>query len=559
MKILGLSGALFHDAAACLIDGDRIVAMAEEERFTRRRHAFESLPENAISFCLAQAGLKPAEVDVIALGWDASLAPHLTAIAHYTDRLLALPEVSQAIAAGAEVVPIAHHMAHAASAAVSSGWSEAAILVVDGQGEAASTAIGTYRDGRISITRTFGIDLSIGQLYRTMTTLVGLPPFAEGKAMGLAAYGNATTMPELPIVLTSDGYDFGFAPQGQSCRPDLDRSILAWFDARGVQPHRIPPHHNVVTGAGSANVLPPQSALSLAASVQLATEDLIVHLAKLATAQAGTARLAFAGGVALNCVANGRLCAEGVVDDLYVPPVANDAGTAMGAAQAVALEAGFRPVLDEFGLGPSLPTQGVREALERFGVRFRTLSDAPDWAAHAILDGRILGWMQGRAEIGPRALGRRSTIAATQGGRAWSDRINAVKGREAWRPLAPSLAEEHAAAFLEPGTGSHFMVRSGAVTTGGAEALSACVHVDGSTRAQLVSDDGSPYRRLIDAVGRMSGVPAVLNTSFNPGGAPIVSTIKDALSAFFTSELDALVIEDVLVEKDPMRSPARRS
>ena len=506
---------------------------------------------NAIAFCLAQAGLKPAEVDVIALGWDVSLAPHLTAIAHYTDRILALPEVSLAIAAGAEVVRVPHHLAHAASAAVSSGWSEAAILVVDGQGEAASTAIGIYRDGRISIVRTFGIDLSIGQLYRTMTTLVGLPPFAEGKAMGLAAYGDAVTTPDLPVVLTPDGYDFGFVPQGQSSKPDLDRAIAAWLDERGFRPHCIPRHYDFVTGAKSENSLPPQAALSLAASVQRTTEDLIVHLARLAIAQAGTARLAFAGGVALNCVANGRLCAQGIVDDLYVPPVANDAGTAMGAAQAVALEAGFRPVLTEFGLGPHLPPQDVRDALDRFGVRFRTLSDPAGWAAQAILDGRILGWVQGRAEIGPRALGRRSTIAAPQGGRAWSNRINAVKGREAWRPLAPSLAEEHADAFLASGTGSRFMVRSGAVTAAGANSLSACMHVDGSTRAQLVPDDDSPYRRLIDAVGRMSGIPAVLNTSFNPGGAPIVSNINDTLSAFFTSELDALVIEDILVEKDP--------
>ncbi|MBC7285466.1 carbamoyltransferase C-terminal domain-containing protein [Hoeflea sp.] len=551
MKILGLSGALFHDAAACLIDGDRIVAMAEEERFTRRRHAFDALPRNAIAFCLAQAGLKPADLDVIALGWDARLAPHLTAISHYTGRVCALAEVHQAIEAGAELVPVAHHLAHAASAAVSSGWPEAAILVVDGQGETASTAIGAYRNGRITIGRTFGTDLSIGQLYRTITNFVGLPPFAEGKAMGLAAYGDAAAAPQLPVSLTPDGYAFGFDARGGATGPDLDRAILGWLDARGLQPHRIARRYDFVTGPAPENDLPPPAALALAASVQRTTEDLIVHLARLATSQAGTSRLAFAGGVALNCVANGRLIAERVVDDLYVPPVANDAGTALGAAQVVALEAGFRPTLAGYGLGPRLPPQGVRDALGRFGVRFRTLSDPSEWAARAILDGRILGWVEGRAEIGPRALGRRSTIAATQGGRAWSDRINAVKRREAWRPLAPSLAEERADTFLAPGAGSRCMVRSGAVAAAGLDALSACVHVDGSTRAQLVPADDSPYRRLIDAVGRMSGVSAILNTSFNPGGAPIVSTLKDALSAFYTSELDALVIEDMLIEREP--------
>lgn len=543
MKILGLAGALGHDASACLIVGDVVVAMAEEERFSRQRHAHEATPVASARYCLDAGGLALSEIDAVALGWDPCLAPYPVLKTFTTDWLGRMGAGRRS----PPIIPVPHHLSHAASAFVSSGFDEAAILVVDGQGEDTSTSIGYGQGGRLRLDRTWPIGDSLGHLYRSVTRAIGFPPFAEGKVMGLSAYPSDGVF-DFPIEFTAEGYRLAFEDGPPAAELlELERVIFRWLEARNLLLCNVA---DPDAGADGLRAIHENAAaVRLAASLQRSVERAVLHLAALAVRQAGVRRLVLAGGLALNCVANGRLLADGIVDELYVPPVANDAGTSLGAAQVVALEHGYRPRLDSVFLGPQTENAAIEAALLRAGASFRTCEDPAAAAAELLTQNKLLGWFQGSAEVGPRALGRRSTVALAGGGTAQRDRVNRAKGRELWRPLAPAISGAKAAQLFEPAALSPCMTLSGRATERGAEQLSAAVHIDGTSRAQVVAADDGPWSRLIVQVERHCGAPGVINTSLNSAGAPIVNTPEDALEAFRSSQLHALIIENYIIER----------
>ncbi len=266
-----------------------------------------------------------------------------------------------------------------------------------------------------------------------------------------------------------------------------------------------------------------------------------------------------AGGLALNCVANGHLIACGAVDEVYVPPVANDAGTSLGAAQVVALANGFKARPTSPFLGPGFSPAAAESALKSRGLAYRRSNDPSADAARLLIDGHILGWFQGAAEVGPRALGRRSTLALANGGVRQRDRVNRAKGRELWRPFAPSILMSSADRLFHPGAVSHAMTLSGRATALGQRLLDATIHVDGTSRAHGVDAVDPDLQRLISLVKEETGVPGLLNTSFNCAGQPIVCTPHDAIDAFLNSGLDILVLGDCIADKANGPGRPRRS
>jgi carbamoyltransferase len=548
MIALGISGAFGHDAAACLLQDGRVLAMAEEERFTRRRHAHDALPVNALRFCLAHGGVSPADIDVIAFGWNPRLQPRYGGLQAFGERVLRLDELRGARRMAVEWVD--HHRAHAASAFFGSGFEAAAVLVIDGQGEAASTSWGAGHGRALSLQGQLPIAASLGHFYRASTRYVGFPEFAEGKFMGLAAYGRVLDV-ESPIVLTRDGCHFRFF-EG---RADVERIEYAEIqDAT----HRWLAAHVGDSGAeaglrsrqagGTAGLR--SNAADVAATVTRFLSDAILHLAGLAVAAAGSRRLALAGGVALNCTANGRILRSGLVDELYIAPAANDAGSALGAAMDACARAGFASRLDRIDLGPDFTDEQMRHAASAAGLNLMRLGeDLADATARLIATGATVGWFQGRMEIGPRALGFRSTLCAADS-IASRDRMNDVKGRERWRPLAPAILAEHVSSLAEGLADSPYMLLAASATPIAQRLVPGVVHADGTMRVQSVLPGSGIYRQVIEAVHERTGVPAIVNTSFNPAGDPIVCTPADAVAAFARGGLDALVLGPYMLLSD---------
>jgi carbamoyltransferase len=521
--VLGISGGLGHDAAACLMRDGRVLAMGEEERFTRQRHAHDALPEQAIRFCLSYSGLSAADIDTIAFGWNPALQPRYGGLRAFGERVLQVDELRGARRAAVEWVD--HHRAHAASAFYGSGFEGAAVLVIDGQGETASTSWGVGRGRALSLQRQLPIGASLGHFYRAAARYAGFPDFAEGKFMGLAAYGHALDI-ESPIVLTADGCHLSFFA-GHANVDGIEFAELCDATGRWFARH--------AGAAGPADI---------AATALHFLSEAILHLAGLAVSACGERRLAMAGGVALNCTANGRILRSGLVDELYVAPAANDAGTALGAAMDVCARAGFAHRLDRIDLGPVFSDAELLAAAG--GLRITRPDDLADATARHIAIGATVGWFQGRMEIGPRALGFRSTLGAVNSAAA-RDRMNDVKGRERWRPLAPAILSEHVAAFAEGLNYSPYMLLAAPATPLAQQRMPAAVHADGSMRVQSVAPGDGVYRQLIEAVHRHTGIPAVINTSFNAAGEPIVCAPADAVSTFVNGCLDVLVLGSYLV------------
>lgn len=549
MIILGLSGALGHDPAACLVIDGRVVAMVEEERLSRVKHGRDQLPINATNYCLGHAGISIDDVDYIAVSWEPKLDPGVPIYQNFLPHLLVHDYFRPKTQPKVEYVH--HHLAHAASAFYSSGFPEAAVLVVDGVGEDSATSIGVGRGTGLHLEQNFGPRHSLGHYYSFAAEHTGLGSGHEGKLMGLAAYGEAS-VPVDVIKLEPDGYRIDLPGVGDSPMRDLWAPLYEgwtkWFTDNFSAPNK--PRFIWDTASGRTRRvldLPPWCA-NLAASVQAALVEALLHLARVATERYRTRRLVIAGGVGLNCSANGVISRSGIIDDLFITPAAHDAGGALGAALYVAAQLGKVAPPSDVALGPSFATSDVAALLRRNGVRFTDTNDVAAHTADLLARGKAVGWFQGRSEVGPRALGQRSILAVPDSVET-RDRINQIKGREAWRPLSPSVLASHAASLLTDRRHSPHMLVASSTTDLARTAIPAAVHVDGTARPQHVTDQNGVYHRLLTKVLETTGVPAVLNTSFNVAGEPIVGTPFDAVRTFFSSGLDALVIEDLVVEK----------
>jgi carbamoyltransferase len=541
MRVLGVN-ALFHDPSVALVVDGRIVSAAEEERFSRRKHGHRpvpfaawELPELAARWCLDDAGLSPSDLDAVAYSYDPSLARPAEELGLHDpwDHLRQTyarraPEFLATALPGldpASVRFVPHHVAHAASAGLAAPDRETDVLVLDGRGESASHLAGTYRDGTLETLATQRLPHSLGLLYEDVTAHLGfLRSSDEYKVMALASYGKPRHLPELSAAVRATG-EGGFVTE------PVDWDSLA--KARSPQEEWTQDHAD------------------LAASVQVRLEQVLLDLARWLRSRTGGRRLALAGGVALNCVANSRLAEASGYDEVWVQPAAGDAGTSLGAALTVAA-AETEPLQSMPGadLGRGWTEAELAATLRKARVPFDRPRDVADTVAEVLAADGIVAWFQGRSEFGPRALGHRSLLAHP--GRPENlERLNDVKGREQFRPVAPMVLAERAPAIFSRGPlPSPYMLFVHDVAPTWRDRIAAVVHVDGTARIQTVSPDSEPLlARMLESFERRTGLPVVVNTSLNTAGRPMVDSPGDALECFGSSPIDLLAIGPYVVRR----------
>ena len=549
-----------HDSAAALVIDGEFVAGVAEERVSRRKHTGD-FPAGAIEACLGQAGVAPEELDEVVHGFDYepyralySLDPMseelyrtvLSRGAFHSQVRAALPEVP-----AHRIQHVDHHLAHAASAYLTSGWDECLVIVVDGMGEAHGATIYRAAEGRLDPLQRISAADSIGILYSVVTLHLGFDFNSdEYKVMGLAPYGDPERFRPFfdeTIELREDGgWTIPLLRLNQT-REERENHVAA---RRHLAAHLIAPR------AVDAEITADHE--DVAAALQACLDRAILHLCRHWGTQS-IGRLALAGGVALNTTANARLIEAGIFDEIYVQPAAADDGTALGAAlqrAAIAGEVANRRSPTPF-YGPAYSQREVEAALRTFADRIEitplsSLQATCDTASKLIADGEVVAWYRGRMEFGPRALGHRS-ILADPGRQDMRDRVNAlVKMREAFRPFAPAVSLEQVDRFFEcaPGTEMPYMNVNVNVRPEYRTELPATTHIDGSARVQTVSDrDNDDFHTLLVSVGRKTGREIVLNTSFNVKGQAIVNTPSEAIETFLGTGIQALFLENTLVRK----------
>jgi carbamoyltransferase len=541
MRVLGIN-AIFHDPAAALVIDGETVAAAEEERFSRRKHgkrpvpfsAWE-LPEKAAAWCLETAGLTPGDLDAVAYSYDPAQCQPASALGldDPWDHLR-ISYAEQAPGFLAEALPgldpgavryIRHHEAHAASAGLAAPFGDASVLVSDGRGEAASHLAGHYAGGTLHVLASQALPHSLGLFYEEATAHLGfLHSSDEYKVMALASYGEPTFARDLARLVYAEGAG-GFRTE--------------------------PVDWNRLTKRRSPGEPLSGEHADLAASVQRVTEDVLLELVRWLHGQTGGADLALAGGVALNCVANSRLHREGPFERIWVQPAAGDAGTALGAALSVAAAAGepVAPMPDAY-LGRGWTDDELEGWLRTARWPYERPASLADAVAAELAADGIVAWFQGRSEYGPRALGGRSLLAHP-GRKENLDRLNAVKGREEFRPVAPMVLAERAAEIFSDGPlPSPYMLFTHSVAPGWRDRIPAVVHVDGTARVQTVDRAKQPLlAAMLDRFAARTGLPVVVNTSLNTAGRPMVDDPRDALECFGSAPVDVLVLGPFLVRR----------
>ena len=565
MYILGLT--TLGDSAASLIKDGRIVAAAEEERFSRRKH-HSGFPYNAVQYCLDEAGIRMSDVEHVALYWKPWVLRHkaLQAIkSAFISRDMFKARVDRGVAQVGDSYLgmlrhpkrlrerfgpsdfkfhfLEHHQTHAASAFFVSPFEKAAILTMDGTGEDTTTLFSVGEGTRLKPIKRIKLPHSLGQFYSAVTNFLGFDMFAgdEWKVMGLAAYGE----PEF--------YDF-FARRVLTTNGDHDFHLNV-----RVLDHHLAKHYKFSDEIVRALGEPRQSGeeigerhQNIAASAQRVLEDTVLHLLGGLYERTRLEDLCLAGGCAFNSVMNGRIWTETPFKRFFVQPAAGDAGCSLGAALLVYHQKLGHPrdfVMDHAYYGPSFTSEECRAALDAAGLKYETLADEEllPRVARIIADGGIIGWFQGRMEFGPRALGNRSFLADPRRADMRELLNKKVKLREWFRPLAPSMHAEAAEGLFGRPHYDPFMITVLQVAEGRREAVPAVVHVDGTARPQTVTREANPrYWRLIDEFARLTGVPMLLNTSFNIQ-EPIVCRPEDAVKTFQGASFDALVLENHLV------------
>jgi carbamoyltransferase len=561
VNILGIN-CFSHDTAAALLQDGRPAAFIEQERFNRDKHT-KAFPDDAIEFCLRTAGIEIGDVDAVAFAHRAGVDYARGAL----DALKRMPLGAKRLAAqtyvdfhlwrkqrdflrrwgyGGKVVNVGHHEAHAASAYFASPFDEAAVLTLDRGGDFLSTTLGHGRDNRFRTLKKIRNPHSLGEVYTAITGWLGFHPNAdEGKVMGLAPYGTDRHVPEFRqlIQLSPDGLfrvDLRWFRYQIESGP-LSKRFLERFGQPRVPESEITAHHQDV-----------------AFGVQAITEEAGLHVARTLQMTTGSKNLVLAGGVALNSVMNARLLAETPFEDIFIQPAAGDAGNALGAALHVWHQQLGHPRewrMEHAFFGPEYGDAEFKEALTSRGLAAREVSDAPAEAAELLSRSKIVGWFQGRAEVGPRALGARSILADPRRPEM-KDIVNEqVKHREGFRPFAPAVLDERGSEYFEGYHTNPFMLLVLPIRKEKRQVIPAVTHVDGTGRLQSVGDENPTFQRLIKEFERRTGVPVVLNTSFNLRGEPIVHKPQEAVEDYLATGMDALILGNLLVEKPPGSGP----
>jgi carbamoyltransferase len=594
MNILGFS-AYYHDAAACMLVDGELVAAAQEERFTRKKHDAD-FPLHAIRYCLKEAKLNVQDIDFIVfydkpfLKFERIFETYLAfAPRGFKSFAMSLPvwvkdklfqksgilstlnhELGDAVDWEKKLLFSEHHLSHAASAFFPSPFNDAAVLTMDGVGEWTSTSLAVGAGNALSIHREIQFPHSLGLLYSAMTYYTGFKVNSgEYKIMGLAPYGKpvyADLIKQHLIDIKDDG-SFHLDMQYFDYCTGL-KMTNARFDALFGGPPRT-----------SESTLT-QREMDLAASVQAVTEEVVIKLAQSVRQETGLRNLCLAGGVALNCVANGKLLKQGIFDQIWIQPAAGDAGGAIGAAYSVyhlKLNApravGASDAMKGSYLGPSFTQSEIEESLREVGAQFTSVTDEAliEQTAQALADGKAVGWHQGRMEFGPRALGGRSILADPRSPSVQKQLNLKVKYRESFRPFAPSVLREHVHEWFDIDVDSPYMLLVAEVNRDrqlpiaetdkslfGIDLLNvprstipAVTHVDNSARIQTVHRESHPrYHQLITRFKEKTGCPVLVNTSFNVRGEPIVCTPQDAFRCLMGTEIEWLAIGNCIVKKE---------
>lgn len=535
---LGLNW-VWHDAAACLVDSNgRPVAFVEEERLCRSKYAIDMPPRRSAAYCLSEAGINCSDVDTVAVGWHIPrMFPEW--YSRRDRRTILRVLLGRALGAGRlpELVFIGHHEAHAYSTFYASGYGEAAVLVVDGSGERDSASIYyACRDRPLKRLHTYPINQSLGAMYEGASLALGLGRFGAGKTMGLAAYGrDGLLLDELSSFLTDTGLKPAIGVDPRASYHDWSSAWHAWF--RDRLPATLPPPSRLAES---------REAVRCAWTCQWLVEHELARLSDEARALTGLEALALAGGVILNCSANGRL-----EPPVYVPPVPHDAGVALGAAWAVCPPKAIETPLTPY-LGPSCTSTQVDAAFRSASVIQKPFH--PVDAAALLTEGAIGGIVDSRAEAGPRALGHRSLVALPRPA-AMRDQVNQRKGREPWRPLAPVAATSTAGGLWSSrGVLARYMLAAAHVSTLGAQVLPAAVHVDGTARCQEIGHPPHQGAAIMESILKaLAGIgvpPVLINTSLNGPGEPIACTAGDAARCFADLPLDFLVVGERMLLPD---------
>jgi len=560
MNILGLS-CFYHDSAACALKDGKIIAAAQEERFTRRKNT-PDFPINAINFCIQAEGLTVSDIDYMGfyekpyLKFARAVCNHLKSypfsLKNFMDTMpgwledhLILPIIfKKELGFEGKTVFIKHHLAHAASAFLVSPFEEAAILTSDGVGEWATTTCGFGRGNQTHVQKEILFPDSLGLFYSAVTTYLGFPALeGEGIVMGLAGYGEPVYLDKLKEIVTvrSDGSFrldqkfFGFFNEGS--RMYTSRFVKT-FGAPRLPGGEIEKRHS-----------------DMAASLQKLTEEILIRIARNLHTETKMSKLCLAGGLFLNCVANHKILEETPFKQVFIQPAAGDSGGALGAAAYVYhdfLGNKRNYVMTDAALGPEFSVDQIIRILRREGLDFKEMEYPVlvQYIARKIAQGEIIGWFQGKMEFGPRALGHRSILADPRNP-DMKDLLNSrVKHRESFRPYAPLVLEEKAGEYFDLKDLSPFMLLASKVKAEKKTLIPSATHVDGTARVQTVNKDINPKLwQLVKEFEDITGIPSILNTSFNLRGEPIVCSPEDAVNDFLKSDMDCLIMENIIVEK----------
>jgi carbamoyltransferase len=560
VTILGIS-CFYHDAAAAIIRDGQMLAAAQEERFTRKKHDSD-FPINAIRYCLNVAGIEAKDLDYIGFydkpfakfdrilqtyvaTWPRSLPSFITAMPVWVKEKVWIPQIiKKELDYNGPILFSEHHIAHAASAFLVSRFDEAAILTMDGVGEWETTTYGIGNGSDIQLLRTISFPHSLGLLYSAFTYYLGFRVnSAEYKVMGLAPYGKpvyADLILSKLIDLKEDGsfrlnmkyfsYDYGLRMTGRA------------FDELLGRPHR------------EAESKLEQFHMDVAASLQKVTDICVVRMANEVHRRTGLTKLCMAGGVALNCVANSKLLEETEFKEVFIQPAASDAGAAVGVAYYIyntVLGNRRNFVLDHVFLGPEFSDEEIEAVLIARGVTAKKLDRVSllTETARLLADQKVVGWFQGRMEFGPRALGSRSILADARNKENWQ-RVNLkIKFRESFRPFAPTVLEDRTAEYFNFDRPSPYMLFTAQVRED-RRTIPAVTHLDGSARLQTVNrSQHALYYDLISEFDKLTGCPVIINTSFNVRGEPIVCSPEDAINCFLHTEMDCLVMGSYILDK----------
>jgi len=538
MIILGITNPPSNNAAAALVRDGEILSAVEEERFTRTKQSPNMFPINAIEWCLKNSGISYDEVDIIATTWDGyhskkEIEYHFSeeqkAEADFFSDCMRIEKLYLNFIKkrfkNPRIVNVRHHIAHAASSCMVSGFEKSLFLTFDGRGEYESGIMGIYENGDFQILRRLSRYESLGEFYGKFTSLLGFKShFEEGKTMGLAPYGN-------PIKSLMDIVK-------------IDKSGKLIIDG-----HRITTlEQNSFPGDDPTK----DERKDIAATAQYLLEKCALSLVEQLKEVSNISKICLAGGTALNIDVNSKILNSDGIEDIFIQPASSDAGGALGAALYVHHQYSSKKIcaMEDAYLGPEIIHSEVEEYLENSNISYKQLSDVPNEIAKILSENKIVAWVQGRAEFGPRALGSRSLLANPANPEMWK-KLNKVKGREYWRPLAPSVIEEKTSDyFSNKKLKSPFMLLSSKVKNEQKEKIPAVVHVDGTARQQTVSKKSNQlYWELLNEFEKINGIPVLINTSLNLRGDPLVNSIQDCLKTFYSSEIDYLCIGDYLISR----------